>query len=398
MRVAIGATRHGSLPTARRRRSLITTCSTSSDSSKRCPSTVRIGRQWMEYQGANNWDGLLDPLDDTLRSEIVRYGEFVQAAYTCFDFDPSSPSYATCRFPRHSFLRRSGLPCTGYRVTRNLHATSGIRLPRWARAASTWLSRRSSWIGYVAVCQDEDEIARLGRRDIVVAFRGTATCLEWLENLRATLTHLPCPFPPSASQPEPMVQRGFWSLFTSPGSIRRCLRDEVRDEIARLLDAYGGKGQPLSLTVTGHSLGAALAVLTAYDITTTFQDAPMVTVVSFGGPRVGNASFCRRLEERGGKVLRIVNTQDIITKVPGFVIDDNNVKEEDSSEGVIPSWLLSKTGWVYADIGRELRVDGRRTANVVACHDLSVYLNLVNQLSAKCPFRSLATQAMAGQR
>nr|XP_010934644.1 phospholipase A(1) DAD1, chloroplastic-like [Elaeis guineensis] len=354
----------------------------------------------MEYQGANNWHGLLDPLDDALRSEIVRYGEFVQAAYTSFDFDPTSPSYATCRFPKDSLLHRSGLPSSGYRVTRNLHATSATRLPRWARSAPASLSRRSSWIGYVAVCQDEDEIARLGRRDVVIAFRGTATCLEWLENLRASLTHLPSPFPPSASQPDPMVQRGFWSLFTSPGSVRWSLRDEVRDEIARLLDAYGGKGHPLSLTVTGHSLGAALAVLTAYDITTTFQDAPMVTVVSFGGPRVGNASFRRRLEEQGSKVLRIVNAQDIITKVPGFVIDDGgNGKKKDGKEGTtLISWLLSKTGWVYADIGRELRLPGQRTANVVACHDLSVYLNLVNQLSANYPFRSLATQAVAGQR
>ncbi|XP_008805240.1 LOW QUALITY PROTEIN: phospholipase A(1) DAD1, chloroplastic-like [Phoenix dactylifera] len=344
----------------------------------------------MEYQGANNWHGLLDPLDDALRSEIVRYGEFVQAAYTSFDFDPTSPSYAACRFPKDSFFRRSGLPSTGYRVTRNLHASSTTRLPLWASSAPAWLSRRSGWIGYVAVCQDKDEIARLGRRDVVIAFRGTATCLEWLENLRASLTHLPCPFPPSASQPEPMVERGFWSLFTSPGSVRQSLRDEVRDEIARLLDAYGGKGHPLSLTVTGHSLGAALAVLTAYDITATFRHAPMVTVVSFGGPRVGNASFRRRLEEQGSKVLRIVNAQDIITKVPGFVIDDGNGKNQDAKEGMTLSWLLSKTGWVYADIGRELRLTGRRTANVVACHDLSVYLNLVNQLSTKCPFRSLA--------
>ncbi|RRT58544.1 hypothetical protein B296_00001349 [Ensete ventricosum] len=196
---------------------------------------------------------------------------------------------------------------------------------------------------------------------------------------------------------EPMVERGFWSLFTSSSSTRGSLRDQVRQEIRRLIVKYGGRGNPLSLTVTGHSLGAALAVLTAYDITTTFQDAPMVTVVSFGGPRVGNASFRRRLEESGIKVLRIVNTQDVITKVPGFVVEDQSVAEDNENGSSIPSWLLSKTGWVYADIGRELRLPGRRTANVVACHDLSVYLNLVNQLSANCPLRSLAMRAAASQ-
>ncbi|URD72244.1 Phospholipase A(1) DAD1, chloroplastic [Musa troglodytarum] len=369
--MGLGVSRSSSLVTDPRRYTIVASTSTAIPSGR--PTTVTIGKRWREYQGANNWDGLLDPLDDALRSEILRYGEFARVAYTCFDFDHSSPS--------RSLLRRAGIPDTGYCVTRNLTATSGARLPRWAEpGAPAWFSRCTSWIGYVAECQDEDEIERLGRRDIVISFRGTATCLEWLENLRATLTHLPSVAVPAAlgsDAAEPMVERGFWSLFASSSSTRGSLRDQIRQEIRRLIDKYGGRGNPLSLTVTGHSLGAALAVLTAHDITTAFQDAPMVTVVSFGGPRVGNASFRRRLEESGIKVLRIVNTQDVITKVP---------------------WLLSKTGWVYADIGRELRLPGQRTANVVACHDLSVYLNLVNQLSANCPLRSLAIRAAASQK
>ncbi|KAJ0968294.1 hypothetical protein J5N97_025211 [Dioscorea zingiberensis] len=311
-------------------------------------STVRLGRRWGEYQGTNNWDGLLDPLDDILRSEILRYGQFVQAAYTSFNDDQASPAYASCRYSRDGLLHRSGLGHCGYRVTRNLHTTSGIQLPTWV---DTFVSGRSSWIGYVAVCQDEEEIARLGRRDIVIAYRGTVTAFEWLENLRATLTHLPST---TGQQPEPMVEQGFWNLFTNPGPLHRSLRDELRDEIRRLIDTYGGNdNKPLSLTITGHSLGAALAVLSAYDITATFDDAPMVTVVSFGGPRVGNSSFRCRLEERGSKVLRIVNTQDIITKVPGFVVEEEeeDMAPRDNNGVVLPKWLISKSGWVYADIG-----------------------------------------------
>ncbi|KAG6474769.1 phospholipase A(1) DAD1, chloroplastic-like [Zingiber officinale] len=347
------------------------------------PTSVAIKERWREYQGDNNWEGLLDPLDSGLRSEILRYGEFARAAYTCFDFDPSSPTYATCRFPKGSFLPCAGLPDTGYRVTRHLTATSGN---------APWLpfSPRTAWIGYVAVCDDADEIDRLGRRDIVVAFRGTATVLEWAENLRATLTHLG-PVAPRAA--EPMVESGFWSLFTSG---HRSLRDQVRCEVRRLLDKYSrGPAPPVSLTITGHSLGAALAVLTAYDVTTALEDEgpSTTTVVSFGGPRVGNASFRRGLEEAGTKVLRIVNTDDIIPKVPpaGFVAEKEQgaaeaveTEEEESGAGWrLPNWLASKTGWAYADLGRELRLSsGRRTGNVVACHDLGLYLNLVDQLSS----------------
>jgi len=190
---------------------------------------IKLGRRWAEYQGLNNWTGLLDPLDPALRSEILRYGEFVQAAYTCFDCDPSSPTYATCRYPKLSLLSDSGLPFTGYRVTRNLHASSGARLPRWADdIGPEWVTRQSSWIGYVAVCNDEDEIARLGRRDVVIAYRGTVTCMEWLENLRTTLTHLPSSATSRESSPDPMVERGFWSLFTSCSLSYRSLRDQVR--------------------------------------------------------------------------------------------------------------------------------------------------------------------------
>ncbi|KAK8664953.1 hypothetical protein V6N13_084721 [Hibiscus sabdariffa] len=55
----------------------------------------------------------------------------------------------------------------------------------------TWLSTRSSWISYVAVCHNKQEIARLGHRDVNIAFRGITTCLEWFENLCTTLTCLP---------------------------------------------------------------------------------------------------------------------------------------------------------------------------------------------------------------
>ncbi|KAG2326133.1 hypothetical protein Bca52824_008861, partial [Brassica carinata] len=212
-----------------------------------------------EYQGLQNWEGLLDPLDENLRGEILRYGQFVESAYQSFDFDPSSPTYATCRFARNTLLDQSGLPNSGYKVTKNLRATSGINLPRWIEKAPSWMATQSSWIGYVAVCQDKEEISRLGRRDVVISFRGTATCLEWLENVRATLTHLPDgPSGPNlnGSNSGPMVESGFLSLYTSGA---HSLRDMVREEISRLLQSYGD--EPLSLTITGHSLGAAIATL-----------------------------------------------------------------------------------------------------------------------------------------
>jgi len=53
----------------------------------------KLGSKWREYQGLKNWEGLLDPLDENLRREIVKYSEFVQASYSAFEFNPQSENY-----------------------------------------------------------------------------------------------------------------------------------------------------------------------------------------------------------------------------------------------------------------------------------------------------------------
>ncbi|XP_004248588.2 phospholipase A(1) DAD1, chloroplastic-like [Solanum lycopersicum] len=374
---------------------------TSSTSSWTMPSfsgqsPEKIGKNWMEYQGIKNWEGLLDPLDDNLRGEIIRYGHFVEAAYRACNFDPSSPSYAMCKYSRKKLFHLSGFSGTGYRISKYLKATSGINLPNWVDKAPKWMSKQSSWIGYVAICHDQREIARLGRRDVVIALRGTATCLEWLENLRATLTPLPnikhticCP----------MVESGFLSLYTSKIDAQQSLQDMVREEIDRIKKLYDG--ETLSFTIAGHSLGAALATLTAYDIKQFFRDIPLVTVMSFGGPRVGNHSFRYHLDKQDTKILRIVNSDDLITKIPGFVIDNND--DDDKYVEKSDHWmkrLVEDSQWVYADVGCELRLSSSGSPhfngiNIATCHELNTYLHLVNSfVSSSCPVRATAKKIM----
>ncbi|KAK4801537.1 hypothetical protein SAY86_022024 [Trapa natans] len=382
-------------------------------SSKEPPSAAskqaEFRKKWMDYQGVNGWEGLLDPLDDNLRREILRYGDFVEAAYCSFDFDPSSPTYAMCKYPRSSLLRHTGICGSGYRVTKNLYATCGLELPSCGGGWPTvkvpgWVSTRSSWIGFVAICEDGKEISRLGRRDVVIALRGTGTCLEWIENMRVNLTCMHRARGGHADG-EPMVQNGFLSLFTSKSATRLSLRDTVREEVGRIMRMHGGK--PLSFTLTGHSLGAALATLTAYDIHVAFEGTtPTVTVVSFGGPRVGNRSFRHRLEETGTNVLRIVNTDDPVTKVPGFITDGSLSGHcDDSAAGLVPRWLRQRlmqdsSEWLYADVGRELRLSSRECPHMcglsmATSHDLKTYLKLVSCLvSSKCPLRATVKKMM----
>ncbi|KAL1194635.1 Phospholipase A1-Ibeta2 [Cardamine amara subsp. amara] len=366
----------------------------SKSSEERSPKN-KLGSKWRELHGLNNWAGLLDPLDENLRRELVRYGEFVQAAYNAFHSDPEGS-------PRHV-----ALPDGSYKVTKGLYATSSVRLPKWIDDMAPdlrWMTKQTSWVGYVAVCDDPREIRRMGRREIVIALRGTATLLEWSENFRPNLVSMPEPKPEPSDPIRPKVECGFNSLYTTSSQHTPSLAESLVGEIRRLVELYAG--EELSISVTGHSLGAAIALLAADDIAARVAHAPPVSVFSFGGPRVGNREFADRLDSKGVKVLRVVNSQDVVTKVPGIFSDnDNNKQGQNRNNGRSPGGIMEmverNNPWAYSHVGAELRVDMKMSpylkpnADVACCHDLEAYLHLVDGfLASNCPFRANAKRSL----
>ncbi|XP_047306710.1 phospholipase A1-Ibeta2, chloroplastic-like [Impatiens glandulifera] len=352
----------------------------------------KLGSRWREYHGCNDWAGLLDPLDNNLRREVVRYGEFIQAAYQEFHLNPATVSNEA------PIPRQVALPDKSYKVTKELYATSSVGLPKWVDEVAPdlgWMTQRTSWVGYVAVCDDQREIARMGRRDIVIALRGTSTCLEWAENFRDLLVQI------NPTRDQPKVQCGFLSLFKTHGVHVPSLSETVTQEIKRLINQF--KGETLSITVTGHSLGAALALLVADELSSCAPNPPPVAVFSFGSPRVGNRCFSNRLNAKKVKVLRIVNSQDIITRVPGIFASeelDKKLRSSGSATGVLDV-LDDNMPWAYSHVGTELRLDTKMSpylkpdADVACCHDLEAYLHLVDGfLSSNCPFRPNAKRSL----
>ncbi|KAL5208707.1 hypothetical protein ABZP36_033142 [Zizania latifolia] len=345
----------------------------SADSPRASPKCT-IAPRWRRLHGEGGWAGLLDPLDSDLRRELLRYGDFVQAAYQAFHSLPTASA-------RHRGLM---LPDRSYRPTRSLFATSALSMPPWAKRPNTpeWLTQQSNWIGYVAVCDSEREVARMGRRDIAIVLRGTATCLEWAENLRASLVPINGESGEDGGAQQPKVARGFLSLYKTAGEKVKSLSEDVIDEVRRLMDKY--KGEELSITVVGHSLGGALALLVADEIATTVPDAPPVAVVSFGGPKVGNAAFVEKLQKsKKVNVLRIVNAGDMVTKVPG----------------VMPRLPLTKEQ--YQHVGAELSIDSKNSpclrpdAGPACRHDLEAYLHLIDGfMGTGRPFRPDARRSV----
>ncbi|CAH8316685.1 unnamed protein product [Eruca vesicaria subsp. sativa] len=361
----------------------------SKSSEERSPKN-KLGSKWRELHGSNNWAGLLDPLDENLRRELVRYGEFVQAAYHAFHSDPEGS-------PRDDIT----LPDKSFKVTKSLYATSSVHLPKWINDVAPdlrWMTKQTSWVGYVAVCDDPREIRRMGRREIVIALRGTATLLEWSENFRPNLVSMPEPKPDPSDPTRPKVECGFNSLYTTASQHAPSLAESLIGEISRLVDLYAG--EELSISVTGHSLGAAIALLAADDIAERVPHAPPVSVFSFGGPRVGNREFAERLESKGVKVLRVVNSQDVVTKVPG-IFSDNDNNNNKQGQNRIMEMVERNNPWAYSHVGAELRVDMKMSpylkpnADVACCHDLEAYLHLVDGfLASNCPFRANAKRSL----
>ncbi|XP_065861031.1 phospholipase A1-Igamma2, chloroplastic-like [Euphorbia lathyris] len=349
----------------------------------------KLSDVWREIQGQDDWVGLLDPLDPLLRSELIRYGEMAQACYDAFDYDPYSKYCGSCRFLRRRFFESLEMTNHGYEVTRHLYATTNINLPNFfkqSRWPKMW-SSKANWIGYVAVSND-DTSKRLGRRDITIAWRGTVTRLEWVADLMDFLkpvkaNKIPCP------DPSVKVESGFLDLYTDKDeSCRFCkfsAREQILTEVKRLTEMYAN--EEVSITITGHSLGSALAMLSAYDIAETglhvMPDSRClpVSVYSFSGPRVGNVRFKERMESLGVKVLRVVNVQDVVPRSPGFLFN----------EQVPPAVMKMVEGlpWCYSHVGVELALDHKNspflkeTGDPVCAHNLEALLHLLDGYHGK---------------
>lgn len=101
--------------------------------------------------------------------------------------------------------------------------------------------------------------------------------------------------------PRARMHLGFVTAYMS-------VQDYVHDYIV--------KHQPKKLTVTGHSLGGALATCCAIDMKLTYLSKYDIELYTFGAPRVGNEEFPELFNTALPKSYRFVNGLDIVPAVP----------------------------------------------------------------------------------
>lgn len=348
-----------------------------------------IASEWRQIHGSGDWDGLLDPLHPWLRREIIKYGEFAQATYDAFDFDSYSEFYGSCRFNRRKLFDKLGLSGSGYAVSKYIYAMSRIDLPQWlekSRLADSW-SKDSNWIGFVAV-SDDLESERIGRRDIVVAWRGTVAPTEWYDNMQQRLEPI--------GGGDSKVEHGFLSIYASKCSTTRYNKssasEQVMTEIKNLIEHYTKLGEKVSLTITGHSLGGALGLLNAYEAAKNFPTLP-ISVISFAAPRVGNIAFRDELYQMGIKTLRVTLKQDVVPRMPGIILNEGLQRFDD---------ITGTLEWVYTHVGVELKIDIRSSPylkkgfNLIGFHMLETYLHLIDGYQSRgSDFRADAKRDVA---
>lgn len=190
-------------------------------------------------------------------------------------------------------------------------------LPIEARAAaSSHIAKKMT--------RDTHIVGVIGRSgtNVYVAFRGTQTLEEWVQNL----TIIPTAFGSLGA-----VADGFLDLYQL-----------VRNDMGTTLRSTLTMGD--TLTVVGHSLGGALAVLAALDISTMFPIEP--SVLTFGAPRVGLHTFATTFNRAIESCFHVSNFLDVVPHVP------------------LPPYL---------HVGTHVRIDSGGPVSLSGRHELSSY-------------------------
>jgi len=131
------------------------------------------------------------------------------------------------------------------------------------------------------------------KEEYVLAFRGTEP--SELSDVLADLNAIP-----RGAMTHGLVHSGFRN---------EC--DKLWDDIVK----HHSKGhQNKTMYITGHSLGAAMATIA----TSRFEEVQAVAqLTTFGSPRVGTRKFVKNISTPH---MRYVNNNDIVTKVPLFIM------------------------------------------------------------------------------
>ncbi|KAI9029626.1 Alpha/Beta hydrolase protein [Phycomyces nitens] len=135
---------------------------------------------------------------------------------------------------------------------------------------------------------------------ITLVFRGSSSIRNAIADIKLSLAE----YPPVV---DAKVHNGFYQSYTE-------VQKEVLSTMFKEISAY----PDYKIVVTGHSLGAATAVLAALDL---FQrddrfNSKNLSIITYGEPRVGNPAFAYYMTGTGIRHDRVVHKQDLVAHIP----------------------------------------------------------------------------------
>lgn len=174
----------------------------------------------------------------------------------------------------------------------------------------------------------------------VVAFRGSESHKDWVHNAMVPLRPLPSPHRSSVR-----AHAGFLRQYAS-----------LHARLLKLLREHEVK----HVTLCGHSLGGALAVIAAAML----PEKVTCDVVTFGAPRAGNEELSAAAFSRCVECVRVVHDRDVVPTVPlgvmgyAHVCDDwlhlderGFVTEKPRERSMLEQLWLRVRGFVTGDFG-----------------------------------------------
>lgn len=147
---------------------------------------------------------------------------------------------------------------------------------------------------------------------IFIGYRGSENIQNWVSNLQVSKI-----YPYNNSDENIALEKGFYNLFQS-------LKQDVYSVIEILADKYSTN----KLFITGHSLGAALATINAFDVKYHNEPYQILSLTTFGSPRVGNAHFVDKFSQYGISSTRVTHYYDVVPHVPENFLDYYHVSQE----------------------------------------------------------------------
>ena len=225
------------------------------------------------------------------------YANFVQQAY--FQYYIDAKAQTEFGFPPYSQV--ISIPPSGYTLLYDIQYNEGFIETDW------------TYFGYVAQLANNPD-------SLVFAIRGTEDMIEWTDVLLSSNTGAS-----GINNVQGNIHQGFAAIYKGLTYFKTGTTTQV--PLSTILENVS------SIVVTGHSLGAALAILLTTDIALNHASTsltPSLTCYSFAAPNVGDPTFANFFNNLLGSSsyptisahYRVANGWDPVPNLPPNVFYD----------------------------------------------------------------------------